>query len=92
VVRAIKVIEKHKHLNKFTEAAEKKKAKVRIDARSVNFVKDFMVQYNMHTDPVGRHIVNASAPPPASTLEAAIGPKAALARDPFRPCRFRSGG
>jgi len=32
---------------------------VSVDATTVNFVKDFLVKYKMHNDPVGKHIVNA---------------------------------
>jgi len=66
VVRALKVIDKHKHMNKFVKAAKQQKASVSIDADTVNFVKDFMVKNKMHNDPVGKHIVNAptaAAPP-----------------------------
>jgi len=97
VVRALKVIEKHRHLDQFVGAAKRAKASVLIDADSVNFVKDFMVKYRMHDDPVGKHIVNARverrapAAVPGPTTTAAPTVETA-AQDPFRPCRFRRGG
>src|SRR4029077_14829140 len=59
VVRALKVIEKHGHMAKFVKAAKGRQATGTFDAKTVNFVKDFMVKQNMHTDPVGKHVVNA---------------------------------
>ena len=59
VVRALKVIEKHGHTAKFVRAAKDQQAAATFDAKTVNFVKDFMVKYKMHTDPIGKHIVNA---------------------------------
>ena len=79
VVRALKVIEKYKHLDKFVRAAKKKEARVSVGAETVNFVKNFMVKYKMHNDPVGKHIVNARV---------ATGALATAAGDPFRPCNF----
>ena len=76
VFRALKVIEKHKHMNKFVRASKQKDASVSIGADTVNFVKDFMVKHKMHADPVGKHIVNARVAP----------------KDPFRPCKFGPGG
>jgi hypothetical protein len=72
VIRALKVIEEHNHLDKFASAAKRKKTSVQVDAKTVNFVKDFMVKNNMHAHPVGKHIVNARMSP----------------QDPFRPCNF----
>jgi hypothetical protein len=59
VVRALKVIEKHGHMAKFARAAKDQQAAGTFDAKTVNFVKDFMVKQKMHTDPIGKHIVNA---------------------------------
>jgi signal transduction histidine kinase len=64
VIKALKVIEKHKHLDKFVRASKKNATSVSVDAKTVNFVKDFMVKNNMHTDPVGKHIVNAKTQDP----------------------------
>jgi hypothetical protein len=62
MVKALKVIEKNKHLNKLVRASKENGASVSIDADTVNFVKDFVVKHKMHSHPVGRHIVNAAAP------------------------------
>ena len=59
VVRALKVIEKHGHMAKFVKAAKDQQAAGTFDAQTVNFVKDFIVKQKMHTDPIGKHIVNA---------------------------------
>jgi hypothetical protein len=59
VVRALKVIEKHGQMAKFLKAAKEQQAKGTFDAKTVNFVKDFFVKQKMHTDPIGKHIVNA---------------------------------
>lgn len=59
VVRALKVIEKYGHMAKFVKAAKEQQATGTFDAKTVNFVKDFMVKQRMHTDPIGKHIVNA---------------------------------
>jgi hypothetical protein len=64
VVRALKVIEKHGHMAKFVKAAKEQQATGTFDAKTVNFVKDFMVNQKMHTDPIGKHIVNAQGREP----------------------------
>jgi hypothetical protein len=73
VVRALKVIEEKNHLDKFVRASKRNKTSVSVNAKTVNFVKDFMVKNNMHDHPVGKHIVNAMVAP---------------AEDPFKPCNF----
>lgn len=103
VVRALKMIDKHKHLKKFATAAEASNAIVAIEATSVNFVKEFIVRYKMHNDPIGKHIVNARsdtdqplAAPAAGTTEfvlaRTIAESTGPASDPFRPCKFSSRG
>lgn len=72
VIRAVKMIDKHKHLAKLVNASKKKGASVRLDADTVNLVKDFVVKHKMHADPVGKHIVNA-APRAAKATAAAAG-------------------
>lgn len=57
LVRALKVIEKHGHTAKFARAAKGLRAAGTFDAKTVNFIKDFMAKKNMHTDPIGKHIV-----------------------------------
>jgi hypothetical protein len=70
VVRALKVIEKHRHMAKFVRAAKEQEAAGAFDAKTVNFVKDFMVKYKMHNDPIGKHIVNAKQQAPRGLLAA----------------------
>jgi hypothetical protein len=73
VVRALKVIEKHGHMAKFVRAAKDQQAGGTFDAKTVNFVKDFMVKQKMHTDPIGKHIVNAREAQPEVTAARATG-------------------
>jgi hypothetical protein len=71
VVRALKVIDKHGHMAKFVKAAKAQKAAGTFDAKTVNFVKDFMVKNKMHKDPIGKHIVNARQAAAAAPMAAA---------------------
>jgi len=64
VIRAIKAIEERQNLDKFVRAAKKQGASVSVDAKTVNFVKDFMVKSEMHDHPVAAHIVNAKTADP----------------------------
>jgi hypothetical protein len=73
VIRALKVIEENDHLDKFVRASKRINTSVLVDAKTVNFVKDFMVENKMHDHPVGKHIVNAM-----------VGPS----DDPFKRCNF----
>jgi hypothetical protein len=91
VVRALKVIDKHGHMPKFVKAAKAEHAAGTFNAKTVNFVKDFMVKNKMHNDPVGKHIVNARQPAPVGlTATAAAAPSgltAAAATGRFN-CNF----
>src|SRR4051794_16483951 len=88
VVRALEVIGDSKKMTKFVAEAKKKKAFVRVDADTVNFVKDFFANNGLHDHPVGKHIVNAplkltatpiagaarrSAQPPTKDFECKFG-------------------
>jgi hypothetical protein len=73
VVRTLKVIDKHGHMAKFVRAAKDQQAAGTFDAKTVNFVKDFMVKYKMHTDPIGKHIVNAQQAGSAPAAAARTG-------------------
>jgi len=57
LAQALKVIDKHGHTAKFVREAKTLRAGGAFDAKTVNFIKDFMVKQNMHTDPIGKHIV-----------------------------------
>jgi hypothetical protein len=81
VIRALKVIDDHGHMAKFSRAAKKQKAMMMVDPGTVNFVKDFMVENEMHAHPVGKHIVNARAVPMARTARARVAAPAARSKD-----------
>jgi hypothetical protein len=92
VIRALKMIEKHKHLDKFARATKANDAVVEIGAQSVNFIKDFVVKNGMAADPVGRHIVNAARPgATAATAGLQTTAGSAPAGDRFR-CNFGRRG
>jgi len=74
VVRALNVIAKHGHMAKFVRAAKKQQVAGTFDAKTVNFVKDFMVKHKMHNDPIGKHIVNAQQAGPGAMAARATGP------------------
>jgi hypothetical protein len=86
VVRALKVIEKHGRTTKFARGAKAAGVIVDVPADTVNFVKDFMVANKMHSDPVGKHIVNAQV---AVAQSAVAG---AAPQDRFKGCDFGDGG
>jgi hypothetical protein len=68
VIRALKVIDDHGHMDKFARAAKKQKAMMLVEPATVNFVKDFIVRNDMHEDPVGNIIVNPCAVPTAAAV------------------------
>jgi hypothetical protein len=59
IVRVVKMLDEHKHTEKFQKAAKSKKAFATLDADAVNFVKDYVAKNNLHEHPVGKHVVNA---------------------------------
>lgn len=59
IVRVVKMLDDKKQTKKFQKAAKSNNAVVSVDAKTVNFVKDFMVKNNLHDHPIGKHIVNA---------------------------------
>ena len=73
VVTILKAIEEQNRDEIFLRAAKSHNASITVDARTVNFVKDFIVKRKMHNHPVGRHIVNARGGPDD---------------DPYKPCSF----
>jgi hypothetical protein len=87
VIRALKVIDDHGHMAKFTRAAKKQKAMMLVDPATVNFVKDFMVKHDMHRHPVGKIIVSPRATPTAKAARARALTAAAPAKDRFE-CDF----
>jgi hypothetical protein len=87
VIRALKVIDDHGHMAKFTRAAKKKKAMMLVEPATVNFVKDFIVKNDMHAHPLGKHIVNPRAVPMATAARKRSAAPAGPAKDRFE-CDF----
>ncbi|MEH2589275.1 hypothetical protein [Bradyrhizobium sp. AZCC 1721] len=88
VIRALKVIDDHGHMDKFTKAAKKKKAMMLIEPATVNFVKDFIVKNDMHAHPVGKHIANPRVAPRAAVAARKLAAAPVVqAKDPFE-CDF----
>jgi hypothetical protein len=59
IARVMMMINQKKQMKRFQTAAKSKKAYVTVDADTVNFVKDYIVDNNLHNHPIGKHIVNA---------------------------------
>lgn len=96
VVKAVKMIEKHGHLAKFTSKLKRQQVQVSLPADTVNLVKDFVAENGMHKNSLGKHIVGgrgraAAAPPPRTTpadaTEIAIASPTADDGDPNK-CNF----
>ncbi len=87
VIRALKVIDDHGHMAKFTRAAKKNRILMLAEPATVNFVKDFIVKYDMHAHPIGKHIVNPRSGPMAATTQRRMAAKAGPPKDPFE-CDF----
>lgn len=85
VIRALKLIDDRGHMAKFTKAAKKQKAMLLVDPATVNFVKDFIVENDMHRNRVGKIIVNPRVAPMAAGARALAA--TAAAKDPFE-CDF----
>ena len=68
VIEALKMIEKHGHLNKLSRNLE---LEMNVPADTVDFIKDFIVKNDMYDDQIGRHIVNGSGRPAPSSRAAA---------------------
>jgi hypothetical protein len=72
MIGALDTIEKSGRLGDFLDAAKRGKASVLVGAKTVNFVKDFLVRNGLQDHPVGKHIVNAMV----------------AGDDPFQGCDF----
>jgi hypothetical protein len=68
VIKALKMIEKHGHLRKLSRDLE---LRLSVPAETVNFIKDFIVQYDMYDNPIGKHIVGGNGRPEPSPRAAA---------------------
>lgn len=84
VIKALKVIDEHGHMDKFASASKRKKAGMLVPPETVNFVKDFILKNDMHEHPIGRHIVNAKTTMRVAKLAAPAG---GTPKDPFE-CSF----
>jgi hypothetical protein len=58
VIKAVKMIEKHGHLTKFTSKLKREQAQVSVPADTVNLVKDFVADNGLHKSSMGQHIVH----------------------------------
>lgn len=87
VIKVVKMIEQHDQLASFTRKMKNEKAEVRISARTVNLVKDFVAEKRLHKNAIGKHIVNASQQGPLedtgirTAIAVATGAAAAKGRD-----------
>jgi hypothetical protein len=57
VMKLMRMIAEHGHAEKFEKAAKKKKAFISVHPDTVNFVKDFVADNEMHAHPIGKHVV-----------------------------------
>lgn len=60
VVDVLKMIHDHGHSNKFRRQAKSKGMVMKLHPKTVNFVKDFVANNNMHEHPVGKQVVNSA--------------------------------
>jgi hypothetical protein len=60
VVDVLKMIDDHGHSEKFRKQAKAKGAVMRLHPKTVNFVKDFVANNNMHEHAVGKQVVNSN--------------------------------
>lgn len=79
IIKVLEEIEKSELTSKFVKAAKAKGSFVSVHADTVNFVKDFFVENEMHKRSIGQHIINArGAVAPRATAPAG-GPMEAVA-------------
>lgn len=68
VVDVLQMIDERGHSKKFKRQAKAAAASIRLHAKTVNFVKDFVANNNMHDHPVGDQVNNSNGsyrcPPP----------------------------
>lgn len=81
VIKVVKMIESHDKLTEFTRTIKNKWAEVRIPAQTVNLVKDFVVTKGLHTNAVGKQIVNARKKTLENTMFRTASATAAAADD-----------
>lgn len=58
VMNVLKMIDDHGHLTKFKKQAKATGAFMSVHPETVNFVKDFVANNEMHGHPTGKEVVN----------------------------------
>ena len=69
IVRVVKALEENGRLEEFVTKAKNSNAFATFDAKSVNFVKEFFAEHDLHKNSIGAHILKA--PGPAAELASA---------------------
>jgi hypothetical protein len=59
VVDVLKMIDEHGHSKKFSEQAKEKDLVMGLHPDTVNFVKDFVADNDLHEHPVGKQVINS---------------------------------
>jgi hypothetical protein len=60
VADVIAMIQKNGHAAKFKRQAKTAGLAMTLDAKTVNFVKDFVAKNDMHTNAIGKRVINSS--------------------------------
>ncbi|MCK1412371.1 MULTISPECIES: hypothetical protein [unclassified Bradyrhizobium] len=81
VIKVFKMIASHDKLTAFTRIVKNRGAEVRIPAQTVNLVKDFVATKGLHTNAVGKQIVNARKKRLANTIFRSASVTAAATED-----------
>jgi hypothetical protein len=72
VANILKMIDDHGHSAKFKRQAKKAGAFMMVDPDTVNFVKNFVADNNMHAHPVGKKVVNPAPAVGATVATSAV--------------------
>jgi hypothetical protein len=59
IVDVLNMIEAHGHTKKFRTRAKAADVTMRLHPATVNFVKDFVANNDMHAHPVGKQVINS---------------------------------
>ena len=73
VYKALKWLEEHGKIDEFMAQVREKNIVIKVDASTVNFVKDYVVEKEMHTHTMGAHIVNAKGTSNSPDFECNFG-------------------
>jgi hypothetical protein len=60
VIDVLKMIDEHGHSEKFSSQAKKKGLAMGVHPDTVNFVKDFVAEHDLHEHPVGKQVINSN--------------------------------